>query len=858
MMKRFLTTIARLSFHHHRLTLLLVLFLTILSIFLTSKLELKTNYVSLLPQHSRTVRVFFESVADFGMSDFFIICLKTDDPQNTEKMMDLADLIVDELQGSDLIEYIDYRLGDKEKDFYKQVFLRNMVLFLDENGIQRLKNALSDDAIRTTIKKNKELLVSQVSLGVKKIIIEDPLHLSEIYKDYLPGQKGNLRFDLSDGYYLTLDQKMLLIMIKPIKSIEDFEFNRQLLAVAQKATSQAVKNYEELGDSIEEGSSSAVTIAYTGGHVITLADQQVIKLDIIRTVVTSFIGITLLFLFAFRRLETIIYIGLPLVIGVLWTLGFSYLTIGSLNLITSVLSAIIMGLGVDFSIHLYNRFLDEKDSGCDTLTALEVSISETGKGTLTGALTTAAAFFAMTLAPFRGLSEFGFMAGSGILLCYFSIVITLPALIKIRSGSGREEPQRYPMRSFYIHHLSSFVMKFPTGILIAGTIFTLFALTQIHHIRFSDSIVDIRAQSNQYMKVRDEIRSKIGGSLRYFLIVLRAPDEETGLMLNHKLMHHLKRFLQENKINTISSITEYIPAMAVQHQNTQLIRADQAFDTDRIEKSFHDALLENGFRIVPAYKSYIDNIVLSLGVEHTISYHNYRQVGLERFLSRFITFKEDEVRLAVYLFPKEVHAGSDTQDLQSFMAELKQVINELDMDADLTGTMPVTQTLKKMVIQSINRISLVAFIGVLVVLSLHFRRIRLIIGALLPMTLGMIWMLGTMPLLNLSLNFFNIAIIPIIIGIGLDDGVHILHRYREGGQRDLSAALNLSGKAVVMTSLTTIIAFGSLAFSDYKGLAAMGYLAISGVGFSLLCTLIMLPALIIVWSRLRDKVNNRA
>lgn len=848
MMEKVLRAVARFSYNSHKMMLFILLVMTIAAIFFTTKLQLKTNFVSLLPQQSRTVKVFFESVDDFGMSDYFIICLQSESDQHSEKMMELADLIVENIKDSTLIEYIDYRLGDKEKDFYREIFLKKMVLFLDENGIDRLENALSSEQIQATLRKDRELLYSQVSLAVKKMIMEDPLRLSEIYHGYLPGQKGNLKFDLSDGYYLTIDQKMLLIMIKPKESFHNFEYNTNLLQMAENATRSALENLSREYD--ETVTESPISVNYTGGHVITLADKEVIKKDITRTVISSFIGILLLFVFAFRRFETILYIGLPLINGVIWTLGFSYLTIGSLNLITSVLSAIIMGLGVDFAIHLYNRYLDERTSGFSIPDSIEVSIAETGKGTLTGALTTAVAFFSMMLAPFKGLSDFGFMAGSGIILCYLSIVMTLPALIRLRANAHQNDQLKPPMRAFFIDSFAEFVIKYHWFILICGTIITVFALFQIPHIHFSDSIADLRAQSNKYMKVRDDIRAKIGGSLRYFLVVLHGPSPDILLEQNHRLIDSLQPLVDEGLITNISSITDYIPDRAKQLHNIERIRTSSKLDPAVIRDDFLTSLEANGFRRIPAFDKYLANITESLQQTEPISYADYETTGLAKFLNRFITFKDNEVRIALYLFPKESNGQNASQSFQTIMTKLEKILSDLQIDADVTGIIPVTSTVKHLVIESINIITSVAFILVLTVLTLHFRKVKLVIGALVPMTVGLIWMLGTMPLIGLNLNFFNIAIIPIIVGIGIDDGVHIIHRYKEGKRNDLFVALHLSGKAVVMTSLTTIIAFGSLYFSDYKGLAAMGYLAITGVTFSLICTMTLLPALIITWGKI--------
>ena len=140
-----------------------------------------------------------------------------------------------------------------------------------------------------------------------------------------------------------------------------------------------------------------------------------------------------------------------------------------------------------------------------------------------------------------------------------------------------------------------------------------------------------------------------------------------------------------------------------------------------------------------------------------------------------------------------------------------------------------------------------AILTIIVVLILRlwdFKKIHLAILAMVPLIIGAIWMVGTMHLLGLQLTLVNLMGLPLILGIGIDDGVHILHRYGIEGRGKIRTVFTSTGKAVMLTSLTTMLAFGSLVFATYRGLGSLGIALFIGVGTCFLTSVIILPALL--------------
>jgi predicted RND superfamily exporter protein len=123
----------------------------------------------------------------------------------------------------------------------------------------------------------------------------------------------------------------------------------------------------------------------------------------------------------------------------------------------------------------------------------------------------------------------------------------------------------------------------------------------------------------------------------------------------------------------------------------------------------------------------------------------------------------------------------------------------------------------------------------------------------MPLVMGLIWMVGGMSLFRIRINFVNAVILPMIIGMGIDNSIHLMHRYLEGGRRDAGHALRTTGRAMSMCSLTTMLGFGSLVTARYQALSTMGWVTILGMGFCLITALSLLPTLLILWKGKDDE-----
>ncbi len=837
MKKNLLKLIARFSYNYYRSIILVSILITAISAFFALKLNLTTEVIDLLPQDSPVVKSFNSAMERYGSMDYLIVVVEDATGGEVENREDFVDALADEFRSLKSVKYVDYKIDDRIRSFYRETFYDYALLYLSADELQKIREKLSGTSILNQMKLNRESLRTAVSAASKELIIRDPLNMRDIFDDHISTAKGRLKIHFKDGYYFSEDLTMLIMLVKPNQPAQDMNFVKMFLNDVKAAEQRTRMRFEDSYDT---------RVGYTGNYAIAESYTGVIKKDIILTFLTSFIGVMLLFLFTFRRLASIFYVGIPLVMAVLWTLCLSYLYIGNLNIVTSAFCAILIGLGVDFAIHLFNKFSAEKASGKDDLESLELALTETGDGIITAALTTAFAFFALTVSGFRGLSELGFMTGCGIILCLVSMFVVFPALLTFRGKYPIAMSKFRKIPNFGLEILAEFIEKNRKKVIFACLVLTLILGSAAFFIKFDDDFKNLRPKGSEPIKLQERLVEKIGSPLNYTLVLAKGDSVENVMLKGDEVVKRINKLIKMKSVLSFNSLRKFIPSKDRQQANLgwlNRVRIEEpdAMSFERIENDFTLALGECGFKSKEPFKESLANIEKALGVKKEITLDDLMESGIGDLVSRFFYTGTNEYELATYVYPTH-------EDSKEAVSQIISEMKDID-DVEVIGVKVLSTELKRIVEEDAFLAAFIALSGVFCFLVYHFRKMKLVGMAILPLLMSVIWMVGTMSLFRLKFNLMNISILPIIIGIGIDDGIHIVHHYLEDAHRDIINTAKITGRAVVMTSLTTIVGFGSLMFANYPGLASVGVVAILGVTYSLIASITILPALLSLWDR---------
>ncbi len=516
-------------------------------------------------------------------------------------------------------------------------------------------------------------------------------------------------------------------------------------------------------------------------------------------------------------------IGLPLLMSLSWTFGVAYLAFAELNLMTSTLGLVLFGLGIDYGIHFYARYTEERAQGHGVSEAAEITFTSTGQAITVGALTTSLGLYVLVMADFKGFSEFGFIAGTGILLALVAMLVVMPALIAV-------------FERWRLLHLDTTVggagapeasgRRFPAArpIVLASLAAVVAAVMLLPRVDFEYQFGKLEPVYAEYNARRDIVRRvfKPGKYRNPAYIVLDSPDEAPAVVA--ALRKKMAQDTLSPTIGRVESLQDRFP-MTPEEQQKKLARIAE------IRKLLDDPFLRAE-----------DSPDLERLRRAAQTREPIRIDQVPDFLKKRFSSKTGEIGNFVIIYPSV--GLSDGRMSMAFSEDVGTVVTDDGKVYHAGSTSLVAADMLRLMQAEAPVMVAATFFIVVLLMLLNFGSVRWAALAILPLIVGVLWMLLLMEVFGMKLNFYNIIVLPAILGIGNDAGVHIVHRYREEGPGSIRHVLRSSGEHVAMASITTMMGFAGLLLSFHPGLRSIGELAVVGIGATLAAALIFLPALL--------------
>ncbi|HEX9162073.1 MAG TPA: MMPL family transporter [Thermoanaerobaculia bacterium] len=844
MLDRALDALARLCLRHSKQIAIAAVILFAAAIAAASRLTFDPDLLNLIPQNNKQVNDFRRVLRDMGTIDNHIVIVDVPKGHDVHDYDTLIEAIADGYRKSPLIEDVNYRLPNP-LDFV-EIIIPRAFLFLAPEQIPAIAQKLSDAGIRESIERNRMLLQTPQSFALKQLIQYDPFNLAPIFLKKFQAASGGFNIDTSSGYYLSNDHEMLLMLIKPKKPAQDVPFGKQLLAESEIVEARAMRDFQK---SAPPGTPLPV-IEHSGGYVIALGDADLIRKDVIANVLGTFFGVLALFLYAFRRTASIFYAAFPLALGLALTFGIAGLVYGTLSSASAGFAALLAGLGIDFITVFYGRYVDERNRGATMPHGMVVAIRSTFPGIFIAAITTAATFYAFLATDFQGMTQLGFLTGTGILFFLVCVAFLLPAQIVLSERRERKRAPKLYLHSFGSEMLIDAALARPRATIAIWSVFVVICAVLATRIRFSDNIQDLRAKGNVGVINQEKVTTKFGQSFEFMMYVVQGKSLEEVLERTRAASEDLDPLVANHTIASYQSISTFVPPVDQQRAVIADLNQGHAdrFNYDRINRTFRQAVVANGFRS-EAFNGYMEMFKQTLAPKEPITLSNIGNEDILRLTSRFVKRNADRGWMSViYVYPV---GGKWPREVP---ASLLSVPDRHPGDV-LTGVNLVSGTLRRIVKADATRATIIGFVAVLVLMFISFRTAKMTILTFVPFIGGAAGMLGLMALFNLEFNFMNIFVALMIIGVATDYAVYMLQRYREEPAAFHHTA-HETGKAVVMAALTTIVGYGSFAISHYPGLRSIGYASTFGIGLSGLAAITLLPAILVLGDHDRAEVND--
>ncbi len=780
------------TYRHYKgilvVSILLTAFCSIFVYRLGSKLE--TDLVALIPENYQSVKTLNEIKQRVGGVGSLVVLVQSPDFEANRRFVeDLAHELQDEKYGT-YINFVDYK---RDAEFYR----KNALLFMETDDLDEIFTRIDDYIIQEKLK----LSPLYISLDEEEAVLD----FSDIESKYRTAGNGD------ETYYTNSDRTILALEAMAAGTVSNIGFAKDMQWVIQ----QAVKKVNP------RAYHPQMLIEYGGPFKNKIDEYDTILSDVFSTLIFGVAGIVALLTFYFRQPLAAFFVAIPLAMGLIWAFAITYWVIGNLNTMTAFLFVILFGLGIDFGIHMFARYLEVRMDKTDVRMSIETMLSQTGQAILTAAITTSIAFFSLTLTDFRGFSEFGFIVGTGILMSLVSMTTVLPAVLVLAD----QKFMWIRMRHVWGHNWGGSRGHFPQPkLVIAGAlILTIYLGIHLRDIDFEYDFTNLRSNLPASVKVKQKMATipKYGSESQSYSIVLADSKAE----LDEIVVALEKKIAEGDSTPTIDKVKTLWTELHGQDEKLDIIGELRALTNG-----------EGAKLIKGEQKAKLDSLRDLLDVKR-LSVEDLP----ENLLRKFETIDGSQAYFAQILPSVQLRDGKNAIAFAEDSHEIHTASDKVFYSS--SANIIFADMLRLMLRDSPRAISLTVIVVFLIVLA-DFRSLRSALLVIFPLACGTVWMCGSLYLQDLKLNFYNMVALPTIIGMGIDNGVHLYHRYREEGPGSMPVVIRITGGAMFISMLTTMVGFFGLMMATHPGLNSIGRLALIGLLTCFVAAVLVLPAIL--------------
>jgi hopanoid biosynthesis associated RND transporter like protein HpnN len=598
-------------------------------------------------------------------------------------------------------------------------------------------------------------------------------------------------------------------------------------------------------------------------------------------------GVVTLYLIFFRSIRFTLLSMATLLIGTGWASGWMILTVGHLNILSATFAVMLIGMG-DYAVLWVTRYDADRRSGADVRTAMRRTAASVGPGILTAGTATAIAFFAAMLADFQAVAELGWIAGCGVMLCVLATFTIAPALLcitdrrwgvsrlqlfrpvtayRVFGGPDQEAPPTEVNRPW----LPGLARR-PRWVISVSLAVVLVLSIAACRISYDHNLLHLQARGLDSVKWELTLIDHTAGASWHALSYTSTPEEALALKARYEKLPEVSRVVevaslvppdQESKLGQLRDIQRrlrYLPrrGSVVQHQRPSLSALHQTLAgliQSLAERAGTQPLLTELSQSLAALEAQLDRTSPDEAGARLRELDNHLTSDLTEDLYRLRDVSTPAPITVADLPPdlRERYIGKNGKWLLRVFgkdclwdyAPLAHFVEQIrTVDPEATGKPFGTLEGLKAMKSGFQWAALYAFGAIVVALLLDFRTLKRILLALVPLALGILVSLGIMSLCGLPLNPANMIAFPLILGVGVDNGVMVLHDYLRRRRQGTYSLSHVIGQGTLLSALATMVGFGTLMLSQHRGLFELGFILTLGVTCCMLASLIFLPAVL--------------
>ena len=903
MRDRLLTAIATYVVKRPWWTLLWVMIVTIICAGMAGQLTISTEYTDMMPQDDPSIIEFNTITDEYNATSTLYMVAEGDE----QALRAFADEVVPRIEALD--QYVSDVVYSAPRDFMAEHALMLMkssdlensrTLFEDPNLVGFLTN-LNDSFEKEYIRSEEQISNREQEQGAVRFLDGIQTWVDE-FDGALEGRvegagaAGSEAILFGSDYLQSWDRRMMAFQILTTFSIfEDLELMSECPNAIEAIILPAAEKY-------------GVDAGLTGSIVIGRDKMAAISTDMIIITLLALVGVLIIFMVAFRMVVAPFLAIITLIFGVIWAMGLAWPLAGVLNMMTAMMGVMLVGLGIDFSIHIIAVYTELRAKGEDILASMVGTLTKSGKGIITGGFTTAIAFMTLIFGKTDGMRQFGLVLGVGLIMTMIAALTVLPTLLVIRErfwGRLRKDAKARPPRDLSYHFLGASA-RWLAGrwvfALVAVVIIVAFLGYRGFQLEMDYDSRNMLPKGLKSLELQDQLIDAFDMDPDNAMVTATTLEEAYTLTEAAK---------KAPTVGVVNSIVDLLPPPSEQEQRKELVdEVRRAVSRAQVSSTFTNADLNRLKAEIERLEANVmeiqsmaliggqDKVYLKSGLlvgvvpdeaDPTITALHERlspstpdittgtlsalreRLGADggplsnvrRFHRDFAAaFKPAVMRMAsteiltIESLPPEIRSQYVGKSGEHFLIYVysrqniwdrqyqERLVEDMKEVSPRATGMPLIYSALMQGMLADGKLAMQIALGLIFLLLLaDFRNVWKALLAIVPLIFGVLFMVGVMEVSGMMLSLVGIYAVPIIIGIGIDDGVHIIHRYNVEGSREHTAVFSSTGRAILLTSLTTMLAFGSLWFAKMAALSDLGVVLFIGVGACFVATTLVIPVL---------------
>ena len=839
MTERLLEGVASLILRRPVAVLLAVAALTVLLAANTRNLRLRTDISDLMGSSSPGGRAMREVIQEFGYGNRLFVVVEAGGAgeADAERMAAAADRLAGEMRESGLFVSGRCRVSDAEMLSLARFYLESFPSFADPLRCEGLAARLSPAGVRQQLDQATDRLLTSFSPIGPEYLVLDPLGLLDFLDASARDVGGFSGFDLEwggGGYLFSRDHRALLILAEPVKPASDYEFAAGLMSWIRTRIA-AVSAEGPPGD-------APVRMTPVGAHAYADQNRALIERNIRVASMVSVGGNLMLVFLVYRWLPAIALTVLPTFLAILWTTGLVASWPGEVNLISLAFIAILAGLGDDQVTYFFTRIPQEIGAGRSLADAIRSTYVTTGKSVLFCILASRTGTLTLAMASFRGLAELGLVLTLGLLMLLVHTLFTIPALIRLfwPMFPVRAEGGPFRLLPAVAARVGAVVGRHPDRVLTAGVGALVAALATVPSLQTATKLETISRYDDPAFVGQRLLSSRFGLEGAPLVLLLEGTEQDV-LTRTAALEGELEALRSGGQLRAVFVPTSLVPSPEQQSRRRQALRG---LDLEAAAGSLEKAIGEKGLDPA-AFRASVERLRgWAAGSLPTVTVESagralppglldigIRKLGPDRYIG------------AVTLY-----SGSPDATASLSSATVSRLHERAGPFAVFSYDHVATE-LNDQIVRDSRKASLLATAAVVLIVAALFRSIRVALLVLLPIASGIVLTMGVLAAAGHRVGGMGFAAYPLILGLGIDNSIHLVRRHLERPGRDVRQLLGASGAALIQTNLSTIVGFGALLSATIPPLAELGLITALGIGFTLLASLFLIPAILALAGR---------